>query len=423
MLHFSTLLLAFSVAGFVNAAPTQLYKRINQDTIAAAQPWEAACNQAGGGAQCNPIAVKAAATLLANAGPCDQQNSADAMMDLSKQLNSNQMIKLAEIFCQQPRNSPNSLSIPYCQQQPKNQELNGLFQCQFQGVNPTNFADGSKVGAPGTIPLGQNAPLNPAGSCPANPSGPIADGQQLVNLVQSPGVAGASGAGNSTAQSPSSAPLAASPSPTQPTPSPAAPAANTSPSPAAANSSASGFKAQNGKDAQALNQKFQALTPASPCTNGEQACVNGQFAQCVGGKFALTPCSGGTTCTALPLVNKAGTSVTCDSQADTTARINQALGSRAAASSGFKAQNGKDAQALNQKFQALTPASSCTSGEQACVNGQFAQCVGGKFALSPCSGGTTCTALPLVNKAGTSVTCDTPADTAARIAAALGSNN
>ena len=156
---------------------------------------------------------------------------------------------------------PNSLSIPYCQQQPKNQELNGLFQCQFQGVDPTNFADGSKVGAPGTIPLGQNAPLNPAGSCPANPSGPVADGQQLVNIVQSPGVPGASGAGNSTAQNP-----AASASPAQPSPSPAAPAADASPSPTAANPSSSDFKAQNGKDAQALNQKFQALTPDSPCT-------------------------------------------------------------------------------------------------------------------------------------------------------------
>jgi hypothetical protein len=161
---------------------------------------------------------------------------------------------------------PNSLSVPYCQQKPRNQELNGLFQCQFQGVNPTKFADGSTVGAPGTIPLGQNGPLNPPGSCPANPSGPIPDGQQLVNIVQSPGVAGASGAGNSTTQNPPSAPLAASASATQST---SASAANTPPSPtrrAAATSSASGFKAQNGKDAQALNQKFQALTPDSPCT-------------------------------------------------------------------------------------------------------------------------------------------------------------
>jgi len=137
--------------------------------------------------------------------------------------------------------------VPYCQQKPRNAELNGLFQCQFQGVDPKKFADGSAVGASGTIPLGQNAPLNPPGSCPANPSGPIPDGQQLTDIVQSPGVAGAAA---------------------QSTPSSAASAANTSAplAPRAAAAAASGFKAQNGKDAQALNQKFQSLTAASPCT-------------------------------------------------------------------------------------------------------------------------------------------------------------
>jgi hypothetical protein len=156
---------------------------------------------------------------------------------------------------------PNALSVPYCQQKPQNQELNGLFQCQFQGDNLTKFVGGSTVGAPGTIPLGQNAPLNPPGSCPANPSGPIPDGQQLVDIVQSPGVPGASGAVNSTTQNSSSAPLASA---TQSTPSSAASAANTPPPTPRA---AADFKAQNGKDAQALNQQFQGLTPNSPCTS------------------------------------------------------------------------------------------------------------------------------------------------------------
>jgi hypothetical protein len=85
----------------------------------------------------------------------------------------------------------------------------------------------------------------------------------------------------------------------------------------------------------------------------------------LGREILLTPCANGLTCTALPLVNKPGTSVTCDTQADATARVAQALGSRAAANSsasgsGFKAQNGKDAQALNQKFQSLTADSACT---------------------------------------------------------------
>ena len=177
---------------------------------------------------------------------------------------------------------PNSLSIPYCQQKPRNAELNGLFQCQFQGVNPNKFADGSTAGAPGTIPLGLKASVNPPGSCPANPSGPVPAGQQLDDIVNSPGVPGGSGAGNGTTQNSSAASSAsvsdtlatsssASVSATQVTQSSVASGANTPASPtprAVANSSASGsdFKAQNGKDAQALNQKFQSLTADSSCT-------------------------------------------------------------------------------------------------------------------------------------------------------------
>jgi len=150
--------------------------------------------------------------------------------------------------------------VPYCQQAPRNSELNGLFQCQFQGVNPNKFADGSQAGQPGTIPFGQKASLNPPGSCPAHTSGPIPDGQQLDALVQSPGVPGGNGAGSGAAQNSPPAPSSASGSPAQATPTPSA-VGNSS-----AAASGSGFKAQNGKDAQALNQKFQSLTANSPCT-------------------------------------------------------------------------------------------------------------------------------------------------------------
>lgn len=67
------------------------------------------------------------------------------------------------------------------------------------------------------------------------------------------------------------------------------------------------FTLQNGKEAQALNSKFQSLTASSSCTAGEQACVQGQLGQCVNGKFVLTPCSAPLQCVALPLVNKPGT--------------------------------------------------------------------------------------------------------------------
>lgn len=58
-----------------------------------------------------------------------------------------------------------------------------------------------------------------------------------------------------------------------------------------------------------------------------------------------------------------------------------------------------------------------TAGENACVDGSFAQCVGSSFVLTPCAGGLTCVALPLVNSAGTSVTCATTEDAEQRIAA------
>ncbi|KAI0763835.1 hypothetical protein BD413DRAFT_642302 [Trametes elegans] len=81
------------------------------------------------------------------------------------------------------------------------------------------------------------------------------------------------------------------------------------------------FTEQNGKDAIALNQKFAGLNENSPCQTGENACVQDKFAQCVGGKFVSQACGAGTICAALPLVNSAGTSITCTTAADRDARI------------------------------------------------------------------------------------------------------
>ncbi|KAJ7596612.1 hypothetical protein C8J56DRAFT_816427 [Mycena floridula] len=83
----------------------------------------------------------------------------------------------------------------------------------------------------------------------------------------------------------------------------------------------------------------------------------------------------------------------------------------------FALKNGQDAIALNNQFKTLTPDSPCTAPQDACVQDKFAQCVGGKFVLQACAATTICAALPLVNSAGTSITCTTPADLAARIAA------
>ncbi|KAI0072368.1 hypothetical protein K474DRAFT_1667906 [Panus rudis PR-1116 ss-1] len=90
---------------------------------------------------------------------------------------------------------------------------------------------------------------------------------------------------------------------------------------------------------------------------------------------------------------------------------------RRAADPAVVLKNGQDAIALNDKFKTLTADSTCDAGENACIGDAFAQCVNGKFVTTPCGPGTVCAALPLVNSAGTSVTCTTAQDRDARIAA------
>jgi len=97
------------------------------------------------------------------------------------------------------------------------------------------------------------------------------------------------------------------------------------------------FTLANGQQAIKENASFKTLTANSPCTAGQDACVTGQFAQCVSGKFVLQPCGSGTVCASLPLDNKAGTSITCDTQADIDARIAATGATDAGAASGASA--------------------------------------------------------------------------------------
>jgi hypothetical protein len=160
------------------------------------------------------------------------------------------------------------VSVQYCQKAPRNPELNGLFQCQFQSTDPVKFTGGAKVPDPGTFPFGQTAILNPPGSCPAHPSGPIPDGTQLVDQVSSPGLPPGNNPGNGTnggTPSSDSPQTSSTLTPVVSSTAPAAPSSQTSTS--SASSGTSGFHVQNGKDAQALNLQFQSLTPDSSCSN------------------------------------------------------------------------------------------------------------------------------------------------------------
>lgn len=343
MVQLSTTFLVALSAVAVHGMP--FTKRIAQTIADSTTQWVAACQSAGGGQQCNTVSVNAFETLLIGAGVCDQQNAADSMIDLAKKLNNNaDMITLAQIFAQQPRNTPNSLAVPYCQQAPNNTELNGLYQCQFQGANQQTFVGNLAVGAAGTIPFGLTAPVSPLGSCPANPSGPIADGSQLVDITQNPGTGTTTGTtGNNTASATAAASSSAVASATtaaasatesvdssscvvvtvdEPT---SSAVATTSAAVAAASatssSSSSSFLLSNGQSAQKLNAQFASLTANTSCTEGTDACVGSDFAQCVDGSYVTQSCGATLSCFALPLVNKAGTSITCTTEADAASRI------------------------------------------------------------------------------------------------------
>lgn len=53
------------------------------------------------------------------------------------------------------------------------------------------------------------------------------------------------------------------------------------------------FSQQNGRDAQALNRNFAALSAGDACQEGDQACIDGGFAQCVASEFVVTGCAAG----------------------------------------------------------------------------------------------------------------------------------
>jgi hypothetical protein len=301
MVKFAPFVLLSLIAATASGAPIPLRKRIQQTIADSLTLWEQACLAAGGAGQCNPLKIASFDTLLLAAPDCGQQDQADKMIDLAKQLKSNaRMIQLTQIFMQQPRNSPNSVGMPYCQNAPRNTELDGYFQCQFQTADLSKFSNGQAAGAPGTLPRGHTA-LKPPGSCPAHPQGPIPDGQQLVDITQNPGPP-------STGKTTPGSLIATSPPP----------------APVSFDATSGSFHLANGQKAQELNAQFDGFQLDSPCTAaGQDACVQGNFGQCVvaGDKFTITPCAGGLKCFALPLVNKPGTSIACTTETDALTRI------------------------------------------------------------------------------------------------------
>ncbi|KAL4244110.1 hypothetical protein ABKN59_009450 [Abortiporus biennis] len=418
-IRLSSTVVALAALSTVQGLP--LYKRIAQVISDSTQQWEKACDAAGGGEQCNPISVTAFSTLLAAAGPCEQQNAADSMIDLAKTLNNDaDMIKFAQIFAQQPRNTPTSQAVPYCQQAPKNSELNGLFQCQFQSADETTFVGGLAAGSNGTIPFGLSSPVSPAGSCPANLQGPIADGSQLVSITQDPGlqnIQGGSDTGNATSStaSPSSTDTGSTTDSTS--------TATSTDSTSSTDSVATATSTDSTATSTATS--VDSGSDSSDCSDDGSGDDDGSISSTDGSDSSDTSSddSGSDSSDDSSSSSDAGsatataTATSDDTSATATTTASASDSSSTATTSDFQLQNGKDAQVLNAKFATLTADSPCTDGDQACIGNGFAQCVGGKFEVTECAGGLMCAALPLVNKAGTSLSCDTQADVLARIQA------
>ncbi|KIY74364.1 hypothetical protein CYLTODRAFT_364087 [Cylindrobasidium torrendii FP15055 ss-10] len=375
----SSLILGATLTTFTVAAPVT--KRIAQTISESTAEWEKACTAAGGAGQCNTISQKAFTSLLAAGGACDQQDSGDAMIDLAKQLNNDaEMIRLAQLFVQQPRNAPDSLQVPYCQTEPKNQELSGLFHCQFEGSDFTKFSGDQS----GNVPLGASE-VNPPGSCPAKTDGPVPDGVQLNTIATDPGAGNASGSTNGTDTTGSGS--------TNGTDTTGAGGSSTE------GSGSTDAGGSTGKDTTGTGNGTS-TDSGSTGTNSTGSDTSSSSSGSTGSSSTSAPSASST--------GNSGSSSTSTGSASTPS---------ASAGGDFLKANGEQAIQENQEFEGLSADDSCNDGETACVEGGFAQCVGGAWSITDCSSGTQCFSLPLVNKAGTSITCSTQEDADARIAA------
>ena len=139
-------------------SPSLRVKRIAQtDLVQVAQSWQNLCEASGGnrnGPGGDPCVVLAGqngiSALLANADACAQQNNADAMVDFAKSpgVNNEQaLIANAVAYRKHPRNALNingvTPSTLFCENAPRNQELNGVVNAQLQGVDPGLFGSPS----------------------------------------------------------------------------------------------------------------------------------------------------------------------------------------------------------------------------------------------------------------------------------------
>ncbi|KAF7440642.1 hypothetical protein PC9H_000989 [Pleurotus ostreatus] len=135
--------------------------------------------------------------LLANAGPCDQQDNADAMIDFAKSpgvSNSDVLINFAIQYRKHARNALNVLGVvpstPYCQKPPRNAELKGIVNSQLDGVDPGVFGGPNSpmvsFGAPGTCPFGTTPDVATCSCIPGNATNIVAPANATATFDEGP---------------------------------------------------------------------------------------------------------------------------------------------------------------------------------------------------------------------------------------------
>ncbi|GJJ12765.1 hypothetical protein Clacol_007010 [Clathrus columnatus] len=164
------------------ASAPYVQKQLSRIVIESIKPWNHACVKANGGTECNDLAMSAYMTLssLPTHNPCAQQRIADDMIDLSKSLDDTEnMIRLAQLFVQQPLPTLDGYPLAYCQERSRNVELKGLYPCQFEGTILNHRATKCE-----SSPLDVKA-ISPRGSCPAL-NRPLPNGHLLHAVTSNP---------------------------------------------------------------------------------------------------------------------------------------------------------------------------------------------------------------------------------------------
>ncbi|KAL2917186.1 hypothetical protein HK105_203250 [Polyrhizophydium stewartii] len=270
--------------------------------------------------ECPTAAGAAISTVLAAASACAQQDAADGFIDLANKgvtdtAKKARFIVLAQQFRAHERNSVPNPCSPICDRPPKNKQLLGIIQAQDPACKAIPALPAAQAQAIAANPAQVKANL-------------AAVGQKAVNSGQTATGSGDAGSTTTTDSTDSTATTTRTGSKRKGKKGKGKGKGKKNKDEKGkgnkdkVNNGQFAFRCQNGKDAQAA--KLRAL--GGSCTEGENVCLtNGQFGQCVGGKLVGTACAGGLSCQVLPLRNKSGTSVTCSTAADRTARIAEAL--------------------------------------------------------------------------------------------------